>query len=244
MGFGGYHPYPRRFGGGRPPLKVLHESINAGRGTALDASNPDTIAWVEGMAYARAIYFAGVMTNERLSHQWDPARMTDMLSRWEAIYGLRPAPSDDDATRRAAVRAKMERFLVASSIHARLVTRLAADLGEVFSAIEYISTANAIITVPDASYPWGSVVSGRPWSSSVAHILILLVKPAGYTEGEFYEAAGKVAPALDGIVPAWCTFDWYRAPAAGAAVTVSGGPSQAGFYLDNDHNLDNSVFDV
>ena len=39
------------------------------------------------------------------------------------------------------------------------------------------------------------------------------------------------------------TVDWYRAPELGTPITVSGGPSAAGFYLD-ERNLNESVFDV
>ena len=113
-----------------------------------------------------------------------------------------------------------------------------------FVAIEYISTANAVIHVPDTSYPWGTVVAGAPWTSTVARILVLLEKPAGYSESDFYAAAAKVAPAIDGLIPAYCTFDWYRGSSAYPAIEVSGGPSRAGFYLDSPENLDNSVFDV
>ncbi len=78
---------------------------------------------------------------------------------------------------------------------------------------------------------------------TVAHILVRIQKPAGATEAMFYEAAGKVAPALDPLVPAWVTFDWYRAPLS-TPINVVGGPSAGGFYLDDEHNLDNNVFDV
>ena len=77
-----------------------------------------------------------------------------------------------------------------------------------------------------------------------ADFLVRLQKPDGFSEGEFYEQAGKVTSLLDDVLPAWCTFDWYRAPTGGPAVTVAGGPSAGGFYLDQDHNLDNHVFDI
>jgi hypothetical protein len=243
MGYGGYHPFPKRYGGGKPRLKVVHDALNAARGSALDASNPDTVAWVENMALARAIALDGYGTNERLSLQWDPDRVTDMLARWEAIFNVAPAPGATDHERREVIGRRLRRFLEASSLHSRLLRRLQQEVGEVFNAIEYIDVANAVIHVPDPSYPWGTVTTGVPWRSTVAHILVLLVKPSGYTEENFYAAAAKVAPAIDSLVPAWCTFDWYRKPAGGPAISVSGGPSQAGFYLDDEHNLDNCVFD-
>ncbi len=243
MGYGGYFPYPRRFGGGKPTLHVVHESLNAARGSALDASNSSTIVWVENMAYARAITFDGFGINERLANQWDPDRMTAFLGRWEKIFGIVPPPNSTEKERREKVKLRFQRFIDACAFHSRLRARLVQELGNFFVAIEYIDVNNAIVHVPDDTYPWGTMVDGYPWYSTVAHILVLLQKPTGANESEFYTAAGKVPMACDGLIPAWCTLDWYRAPATSVPITVSGGPSQAGFYLDNEHNLDNSVFD-
>ncbi len=242
MGLGGFHPYPKRYGGGRPLLKVMHDALNAARGTAIDAADSTSAAWVENMAYARAIVFDGHGTMERLGNQRDPSRMTDFIPRWEGIFKIIPSPTATDSERRAAIRARFRRFLDASALHSRVESALRAAIPTYFSAIEYISYANAVIHVPDASYPWGTVVNGYPWTSTTAHLLVLLVKPTGATEGDFYNAAAKVPPILDAILPAWMTFDWYRRPAGGPAVNVSGGPSQGGFYLDDPHNLDNNVF--
>lgn len=244
MGYGGYHPYPRRFGGGRPLLRLVHDSLASGRGSALDATNSSTVAWVETMAHARAICFDGYGTSRRLAMQWDPARTTDMMGRWETIFGVPRAPGTTDYDRRQTLVRRWRRFLDAPALHSRIVSRLTLEVGEVFHAVEYISYANAVIHVPDLSYPWGDEATGLPWYSTTAHILVLLTKPDGYSEATFYEAASKVGPALDGVIPSWCTFDWYRAPAAGPSIDVAGGPSAGGFYLDDEHNLDNSVFDA
>lgn len=241
MGYGGYFPFPKRYGGGRPRLQIIHDALNAARGTAIDASNSETIAWVENMAYARAICFDGYGVNDRLSMQRDPDRMTDMLPRWERIFRIVPAPDATIHERRQAVRARFRRFIEATANHSRLYTRLQAELGPVFSAIEYIDVSLAKIYVPNGSYPWGTIQPGHPWMSTVAHILVLLVKPQSYTEGDFYAAASKILPAVDGLLPAWVKLSWYRKPSGGAPVNVSGGPSQAGFYLDNQANLDQNV---
>lgn len=244
MGFGAYHPYPRRFGGGRPRLRIIHDALNASRGSAIDAQSSTTVAWVENMSHARALCFDGYGTNDRLALQWDPDRMTDMLPRWETIMKIRPAPNATEYDRRRMVRAKFRRFINASAFHSRVHAVLTTEIGEYFGAIEYIDIADAVIHVPDTSYPWGTMASGAPWSSNVAKVLVLLIKPEGGSEADFYSVAAKVNTVLDGVLPAWMTFDWYRAPASGAAVSVANGPSQAGFYLDNEHNLDNCVFDA
>lgn len=248
MGFGGYHPLPKRFGGnrheGKPLLEVVHQSLNAQRGAAFDMDSTTSIANVETMAWARAIAYDGWEVNARLGHQWDARRTTDMLPRWERIFKINPAPGTSGRERRAELLRRWGRFGGIAN-HARLTTALEDVLGDYFVAVEYISLANAVVTMPDNTYPveWGTVAEGAPWSSTVAHILVRLQKPTGATEAQFYEAAGKVVTTLDPIVSAFVTFDWYRAPDTGASVDVSGGPSAGGFYLDDEHNLDNNVFD-
>jgi hypothetical protein len=243
MSFGGFHPHPRRFGQGRPFLRVVHDALAAARGTAIDALTPGTVAYVETHAYARALVFDGYGTNERLGNQCDPRRVTDMLSRWEKITGLLPIPTATLHDRRVAVLRRMRRFLHAAAFHSRLHTVLLQELGDFFVAIEYIDINNAVVHVPDVAYPWGTVLDGAPWTSTVYKILVLTQRPVGASESEFYERISKIGPGIDNLLPGPNLFDWYRAPHGGAPVEVSGGPSQAGFYLDDEHNLDNNVFD-
>ncbi len=242
MSFGGYHPYPRRFGGGRPRLQIIHDALNAARGTSLDGNQfTNTLVWIENHAYARAICFDGYGTNDRLAMQWDPERVTDMLSRWERIFKIIPSPSANAHDRRQVLKRRWRRFLHASATHARLREVLSLELGDYFVAIEYIGISHAVIHVPDETYPWGTVVEGYPWTSNVARVLILLQKPSGARESDFYQAASKVGPAIDGILPSWVTFTWYRA-GANCVHPVVDGPSMAGFCLDNPANLDNNIF--
>lgn len=246
MSFGGYHPHPRRFGGGKyngkPHLQVLHESLNAQRGAAFNTESETSIAAVETMAWARAIVFDGWELNARVGHQWDARRVTDMLPRWEAIFKIRPRPGTSLRARRAELLRRWQLFGGVSN-HARLTTALQGTLGDYFYAVEYTPLANAVVHVPDDSYPWGTVVEGITWYSTVAHILVRLQKPTGATEAQFYEAAGKVPLILDPILNIFDTFDWYREPDTGTPISITDGPSAAGFYLDDEHNLDNNIFD-
>lgn len=243
MGYGGYHPYPRRFGGGKPQLEVVHQSLNRALGTAFDATNPDTATWVETMAYARALVFDGWEVGRRMSLQWDPRKTTDMLPRWERIFGIPSPYGVPDRLRRKELTARWRLFGI-SATHTVMQDTLTDAIPDYFVGIEYISAANAYVISPDASYPWGVQNDyGITWLSTQAHILIRLQKPTSKTEADFYRAARKVFSLLDDIVPAWQTFDWYRAPVS-TPIAIVGGPSAAGFYLDDDHNLDNNVFDV
>jgi hypothetical protein len=239
--FGGMSPFPMKFGGGKPRVQVILEGLNSDRGTAFEAGDRTKTVYVENMALARALS-ATWGTNQRLANMWVPRRMSwDVLKRWEKIMAIFPLPTDTESVRRDRIEALLARFGRAA-INGYIVELLTDALGDAFSGVEYISYANAAIHVPDGTYPWGTVLSGRPWSSTVAHILIKMQKPAGWTERDFYNAAGKVFPLLEPVLPIWTTFDWYRGPDSGA-VSVSGGPSAAGWFLDADHNFD-AVFDV
>lgn len=230
-----------RMGGGKTGVALRLDSLNKQRGTAYDTSE-DSPAYIENMSFARALD-AAAKTNGRLANQGNPSRVTTCLARWEKICALPPDPNLTEPARRRRLERLFERIGQLVN-HARVHAELSAELGAVFVAVEYISPAIATIHVPDGTFPFGTVAEGIPWSSTVAHVLVLTEKPAGYTEADFYEAVGKIGPILDAILPAWATWDWYRGSDCGPWVAVPGGPSRAGFYLDCPHNLDNQIFDV
>jgi uncharacterized protein YmfQ (DUF2313 family) len=233
--------YPRRMGGGKPTAVLLAESLAAARGTALAASNPTTAVYVETVAIARAIAAAWA-TNERLGHQWDARRMTDMLPRWEKIYGLSPSPDDSLNARRLAVE-KAQQRVGQAAIPANVQQALIDALGDVFVALEYLTPTAATIHVPDGTYPFGTVAAGFPWYSTVARVFVLVVQPDEQPDRDFYAAVGRVVEILDPLLPAYMTFDWYRAPQVGAPISILGGPTRAGFYLD-ERNVNESIFDA
>lgn len=237
--FGAFNPFPRRFGGAKSRVKIALDDLNEAMGDGFDASNPNTKVYVRNLAIARLIARAWD-TGERLSKLWQPMRTTmDVVERWEKILALTPRPDDTDRKRRSRVAEVLSRFGKATTA-ARLQSLIQAELGEVFVAIEYLSHDEALITVPDGSYPFGTVVDGRPWSSAVAKVWVRVRQPSGWTAEEFYEAVGKIHVLLDPILPAWCDFTWYRPGNTSVAV---GGLSAAGFYLDADNNLNEAIFD-
>lgn len=244
--FGGMTPYPRKFGGGKPRIQTFTEALATSRGSAYDASTWSTAVYCENTAIARALDAAWA-TNARAANVWNPYRCgMEIISRWENILSLPQLPSLTDYDRRVRVASVLGRF--GSAIVDTLLTSiLTSALGSVFVSLEHITFANANITVPDASYPWGVVAATQngdtpPWTSTVAHILVRLQAPTGMSEADFYSAAGQVNTLLDPILPVWTTFDWYRAGVT--PVNVTGGPSAGGFFLDDTHNLDNECFDV
>ncbi len=238
MGFGGLHPYPRRFGGGKSRLEVIHTSLNAQRGTALDTSNVDSIVWIEDLALARAIEAAWSL-NVRLGNQWDPLRVTDMLSRWEKAMRLVVLPGASKIERRAALAKQWQRFGALVNI-GQMSAQLTDLLGDVFVSLDFIGYDVAVIHVPDGTYPWGTESVGAPWYSTTMHMLVRTQVPTGYSEQDYLGIAGKVFPLLDGIMPAWMTWSVYRPGPISYAVTD--GPTAGGFYLDTPHNLNWAVF--
>ncbi len=105
--YGGYSVNPERYGGSKPVVQTILESLNSARGTAYDVTAESPV-WVENMAIARAI--ADVWnTNELLANQFTPSKLTVMLSRWEKVLGLTPDPASTEYDRRAIVAERIAR---------------------------------------------------------------------------------------------------------------------------------------
>ncbi len=238
---GGKAPYPRRMGGGKTLVATILESLNQQRGTAYDVSESSPV-YAENMAMARALANAW-STNQRLANQADPLRMTDTLPRWEKILDLHPLPTDTEPVRRAAVAKAFERIGKTFN-RSRLQQLVERELGPFYLGTYYIPLALAIVTVPDSSYPFGTPNPDYPWSSNACKVLIHVQKPAGYSWGDFLEVVGRLGPVLDQALTAWQPWDWYVSPSLYAPVNVVNGPVGAGFYLDDEHNLDFEIFDV
>lgn len=241
--FGSFAPYPRRFGGGPTRVRATFDSLNE----QLHGANGAPPEW-SSVRYARNLVVARMLaaawaSARRVGGIRDPWR-TVALDRLERIHRTVPRPGDTEAGRRRRLAALMAREGERIT-RARIEEMLREALGELFVAVEFIDVDLAVVHVPANTYPWGTVVDGVPWYSTVAHTLVLVEKPAFMTEAEFYDRVAGVHAALDPVVPVWATFDWYRAPlnTSPGPVDVVGGPSMAGFYLDDDHNLDNNVFD-
>lgn len=241
MTFGGLAPFPRACGGqSGARLKAILESLNAQMGTAYNIEQSSTV-YIRNLAIARLLNSAW-STNQRLANQSDPKRMTDCLPRWERIYNLPVGSEDSPAARRRRVEEHMLRVGL-RPLYSRIVTLMTEKLGAMFVALEWIDISLANVHVPNGSYPWGTVTAGAPWYSTVAHILIRLQKLTWQTDGDYFEASGLVQTLLDPLLPSWVTCTAYRAPEIGTPIEVVGGPSAAGFYLD-EPNVDILVFDV
>lgn len=86
-------------------MKRIVESVQNTRGPAYTTAL-NSVAGVEAIAIARAIDRDGYGAMDRLSCDFDPNRMQFMLSRWEAIFGIVPSPTDTFGTRRIRIIAR------------------------------------------------------------------------------------------------------------------------------------------
>lgn len=242
MSYDEFDVFPLYFGGHDELLPALVTSISEGRGTGLTKER-GTNVFVENVAVAAELYCCWE-TNKRLGNISNPLTCPEeFVPRWETICAIPRNPDLSMPARRLALSYKRLRHGRDPDIG--YLTEVAQrTVGDAFVQFETIDQDIALIHVPDVSYPWGTVVPSMPWSSTSKHLLALVVKPANYTEAQFYDLMGALVAAIDPLLDSWSTFDWYRAPDTGVAVNVSGGPSQAGFYLDDEHNLNNNVFDV
>lgn len=218
--FGGMRPYPRKFGGGKSNVQVIFEGLAADRGTAFDALNPDTYVFAETLAYAKAIAGAWA-TNSRLGHLWDANRMGLVaLERWEKILAIVPKATDTETYRRTQVARVMSKF-GQPAVYGMLRDQLETACGDAFVEFEHNALADATINVPDGTYGFGTILSGRPWSSTVAHLKVQLQWPSGWTQGQVQESAKQVSLILDSELPAWCTYEWYISGVQNARLAVN-----------------------
>ncbi len=225
--FGGLSPSPQRLGGGTPSLKHIVESLASQLGTAYDALDPDGIVYLELLAEARCLQ-AMWSQNARLANQWQGERVTDFLQRWEKIYALPSFPSDTLQDRRARIAVAQARVGFADP--PTIWDICSSILGSAFVSVVHTDSSAAAVWTP-TGWPMGSH-GAINWYSSVAHLAVKVTQPSSMSDEDFYARCGALMVALDGVLPAWITFDWFRLSGFGA-----------GFYLDDEHNLDNEAFD-
>lgn len=234
-GFGGFAPAPKTFGNAkRTDLETVHNAVTEAMGTAF-ATGKGTVAWVENHATARVV-LGLYNTAERLGSVNDPARMTETLPRWEKILGL-IAGEQSQNERRARVAAALS-LLSAGTAFQVLDDYLTDLLGEMYLGLEFQNPLTAVTYVPGGgTVPGGgpTFIDGAladpnisPFSSSLAHIVILLEKPAEMSEIVFYERSSLIYGVVDNLVGAWVKFS-----------VIRDGVHGKGFFLDEPNNLDN-----
>ena len=241
---GGFGPFPRRFGAssGRA-LEAILNSILSSLGTAYDTS-PGTAVWVKAMALARAIWAAHEQ-NRKLGNQFDPQRVTDMLPRWEAIFGINPAPGATVVDRRAELTRRWKR-IGRMPVLGNVIKTLQEIAPNTFASLVFTSSSasgvqtNTYVAVDISPQGGINVVGTGMWGSSVHHVAIKTTCPSwmkvnGLPGPAFYTEVGGIFGVLKNMLPSWVTFGWFLDDPHSDGTGV-------GFFLDRANNLDNERF--
>jgi len=230
---------PKTFGSAASTdLQTVHDALADASGSAL-AKERASFEWVDTQATARVV-LGMYNTAERLAHVNDPARMTDTLPRWEKI--LRLLPTGNLTERRARVAASLS-LLSAGTAFQALDDFLRDLLGEMYLGLEFANPLTAKTRVPGGgTVPGGGPTFSdgdladpavSPYSSSLAHVVILLAKPDDMTNVLFYERASLIYGVVDNLVGAWMRFS-----------VVRDGPHGRGIFCDEPFTLDNQRFRI
>ena len=240
-GLGGFNPAPFKFGeAASTDLDAIQNAFADTQGTSL-ARERGSVAWVENHATARVLYALYGLAY-RLANVNDPARMTNTLPRWEKILNIAPLDSDTIVERRNRVTAKLSLLGKGTTLQV-VEDYLTLVLGSMFVGLKFSDPTEATTYVPGGgavpgggpAFLDGDLADPRisPYASSLGYVAILLQRPENMTVELFYERAGRIYEDMNNLLGAWMDFDW-----------VQDGPNGAGFYLDEDYNLDNQRFDV
>lgn len=230
---------PLRLGGEAPVTEVVLESLNDQLGSGYN-TDVDSIVYLLNLAFAQAIASAWLL-NEVIASQGNPLQLSMFLEREEKMMSLPFDPTLTIQQRRERIREVQSR--AGEAVDYQFVSdNLSRILGPLYVATEFISPSVAVVHVPDGSYPWGTVVPGIPWYSTVAHMLVRTQKPYGWSEGRYRETLGAASKFLNESLPVHMTFTLYHPPEGHTPTNVPGGPSAGGFNLDTNNSLDYCVF--
>lgn len=193
--FGGFGGWPRRYGGGESPVETIYNSLNQARGTAYDTSDESNVT---AETYAHAVVLAAVWAgNRRVAHAWDPYRMTDLIPRWEVIFGVRPSINASDNARRRVLQSKFR----ALANQLTLQDAVSDLIGDCLVQIEYTPLALAY-------QRWQVNSPTDDWISDTAHILIRVQYTSGQIDSDFLRLMAQMDSMLRQMLPAYTTWDW------------------------------------
>lgn len=230
MAGGNFNPAPLRYGASNNTnLEAILNEIQQGVGSAFDIDR-GSVNWAIYNALARVLNDL-FEQNQRLANQWDPLRMTDFLERWEKILGIVPLPTQTLKDRRNNVLIKFRQFGRIPN-QQEVEDLLKSILGtDVFISIETYTPNNANAHIPGgAVVPGGATIADGDWYSLISYLPIKVQQPDYMDDITFYNTVSQIFVYLDGFVPAWVTYAWFK-----------NGPHGDGFYLD-ETNLDVEAF--
>jgi hypothetical protein len=157
--YGAFSPYPKQYGGGPRPVEFIYAALSASRGKAYDSSDWASTVSIENRAFARSIW-ACWQTNAKMANQFDPTRTTDMLPRWERIYGIFPLPTDTPVERRARLAFKWGAN-TKKPYYQQIVDDLTTKMGSFFIGLAHTTSSQG-----EAIYPGfnGQVTGTTVWN--------------------------------------------------------------------------------
>lgn len=197
--FGWQSPFPLRLGGNaHKSVQDAYESINSNIGTALSTEDMSATD-AENKAFARALGSAD-RAIERFANQSNPAKLTNMLERWESILVLRPSVNDTPYSRRHRVAA-----CLLSNYNAG-IDGLSRIAGESFAPWK---TRLQFTSIEDAQVYWpgGTPNATYPWYSTAARIVVEFIRPKNSSDAERDLRVDACKAVLDEYAAAWATFD-------------------------------------
>ena len=202
--------FPIRMGdSNRTDLTQLTNSFASQRGNAF-IPTVGSLIWIECRAMAIAIDAVWII-NQKMINQMNPDRMSDMLSRWEAIFGIIPLPSDTLYIRRNRVGEYFFRIGQLPNL-SNIEALMTFFLPDIFVGLVQISASSAIASFPAmgdiTDIIGGTDATNGPWSSTVSQLTVEVQKAPRMTLNDFDKEANQIFNIFKQALPAFTTYDW------------------------------------
>jgi hypothetical protein len=227
----GKYSTPNRTGASsNSALELIYRALLAARGTAY-SDEDGTIIAAETFGYAKSITET-FNANERMGNQWDPVRMGVFIPRWEAIFGITPAPTASINSRKQAIASYFAAWSQQPTMQ-QMADILKSILGNIFIKLEYYLDSENLGSVPGGatipggstytSNTWGGLIPGGVWMSYVNQIVIHVWQPRDHSNNklisnqDFHKTLKQASAFLYRWLPAYTDFKYKQRP-----VTVSG----------------------
>ena len=201
--FGAYGGFPFEFGGSDGVHEAEHMALLDELAPGWDVSE-GTQVWNECYAHARAVTTIWYLS-DRLKNEVLPLRMLSNLEEWEAATGLRVVDGDTDIARRQRLAAKLR------GLAGNTISDIQGACTAVFGA-SFLGLINAADVI--AYWPGGPEIAGvtcapgppgLEWSSNRVALAVQVTRD-GLAAGVFEDKLAALAEVLDGMLPAWMTY--------------------------------------
>lgn len=200
----GKNPFPRTFGGDVRPQEAERVALSRAYERYKFDTSEGSVAAAEAFAYGGAIGSIREY-DERTFNNEIPARMTDMLARWEEVLRLRPGLDDLPVERRRIVEAKM-RAIGRNCTRRDIEDVCVAVLGPAYVQINYVAPADVIAWMPGGPTP--TTAPGPPGKEFASNrcTLAVVVDETRLGDLEFDRLTRTLIQILQALLPSWMTF--------------------------------------